>query len=297
MERSGPSHHQMVRALRALEPSMEELARKSGIPVKRLWDAFNEADTVFRTWRRPLESYYYKLFPDFHFSAFFQKRDRKLQDAFQMAIKAEKGRSDRSLLTELFEDDWPWLCDWNYPRNRAAEHYLRGRYALISGWTGVPLDPRTDRKAALELAVSESVLSLAELDHDAEQQIQTALRMKVVKLMVSAKQRLHLLRHEKHLPLSLALERSELESLLAFLLSEITQWSHGHFNRWQWSRDAVTIASALNWQAQCETAFRILVEERPDFANPDHQEWTVGNAADDPALDFFRTYFDELCPH
>ena len=57
---ASPTHHQMVRSLRTLVRSMEELARKSGIPVKRLWDAYEDENTTFRTWKQPLETYYYK---------------------------------------------------------------------------------------------------------------------------------------------------------------------------------------------------------------------------------------------
>ena len=158
---ASPTHHQMVRSLRTLVRSMEELARKSGIPVKRLWDAYEDENTTFRTWKQPLETYYYKRFPECQFTAFVQRRDQKLQDAFQLAVsesnryrqaapRADRGRLDMAL-------------SWRY-EDKAGEHDLRARYALMSGWTDIGLAPEIGQEAALVLAVDESALCLAALE-------------------------------------------------------------------------------------------------------------------------------------
>jgi len=84
---SRPSHHEMVRSLRPLvNGNMEELHRKTKIPVNRLWDAWRNKDVILVQWGRALEAYYYKRFPEALFDAFVERRDRKLQDAFQQAV-------------------------------------------------------------------------------------------------------------------------------------------------------------------------------------------------------------------
>lgn len=282
---ASPTHHQMVRSLRTLVRSMEELARKSGIPVKRLWDAYEDENTTFRTWKQPLETYYYKRFPECQFTAFVQRRDQKLQDAFQLAV-SESNR-DPSKLRELIEDDWTWLSSWRY-EDKADEHYLRARYALMSGWANIRLAPEVGQEAALVLAVDESALSLAALEEHPERPMYLGLRMKVARTKISAAQRLHLLKHKKHLSVTQTLGRHELQDLAEYLLSQVKAWAKGHFNRWQLARDAVTISSGLSMLDECSQAYEILLEERPVFADPDHPEWTVGPAADDPDLKFFR---------
>jgi hypothetical protein len=118
--------------------------------------------------------------------------------------------------------------------------------------------------------------------------------MKVTKLKISAQQRLHLYEHKKHLPVTNTIPRPELENFLQYLLSQISDWPKGHFNRWQFSRDAVTISSGLSLLNECSKAYAILLDERPEFEDIDHAEWTVGPAANDPDLQFFRNNINQI---
>jgi hypothetical protein len=76
--------------------------------------------------------------------------------------------------------------------------------------------------------------------------------------------------------------------------SQISDWPKGHFNRWQFSRDAVTISSGLSLLNECSKAYAILLDERPEFEDIDHAEWTVGPAANDPDLQFFRNNINQI---
>jgi hypothetical protein len=132
-----PTHHQMVRSLWGRLGNMEQLSRKSEVPVNSLWRAFKNQNTKLTGGARALEKYYYEQFPNHHFSQFFARKDEKLQNAFQLAV-ADKG-ADKTILRELLEDDWTWLSTWSYDADKSAEHYLRARYALMAGWTNIPL--------------------------------------------------------------------------------------------------------------------------------------------------------------
>jgi hypothetical protein len=288
-----PTDHQMVRSLRALVKSMEQLSDKTGIPVNRLWDAYKNPNVQLKAWGAKLAAYYRTKFPEPEFDPWIERRDRKLQDAFQLAIAAEP-RRDRSKLRELFEDDWTWLSAWVYD-DRAGERYLRARYALTSGWADARLSPDISREATLELAENEGVLCLEEINNNPQRPFHQGLKQKAAKVVISARQRLHLLKHNKHLPLTQAIDRAELEPLLGYLLTEIESWPVNHFNRWQWARDAVTISSGLTMKDECSRAYEILLDERPAFANLDHHEWTIGPAANDPDLRFLRQNYEEIC--
>jgi hypothetical protein len=265
---------------------------KPAIPVQALWRAFNDPDAKLTGWGRRLEEYYYTRYPENHFSHFFAIRDQKLQDAFQLAVAQE--RRDPTALRLLFEEDWTWLSCWSYEDDPAGETYLRARYLLMSGWTGVLLDPCLDQVATLKQALTEIDICLDDLSRDRKRPGHLDLTMRATKLKISILQRLHLVEHKKHLPVTKTLDHAELNGLLDYLLSKVTAWPKSHFNRWQWARDAVTISSGLHLIEQCARAYAVLLVERPDFANIDHKEWTVGPAAEDPDLNFFRQNIDAI---
>jgi hypothetical protein len=168
----------------------------------------------------------------------------------------------------------------------------------MSGWTNLLLAPDISQPDALRLAINESDRGLIELKRTPERLYYRDLMMKLIRLKLSAVQRLHLIEHKNHMPVSKALPSLELQDLLDFLLSKVTTWPKGYTDRWQWARDAVTISSALaalaeeplkeSLREKCAAAYAILVDERPEFTDIDHPEWSVGPAADDPDFKFFR---------
>jgi hypothetical protein len=310
MFHSKPTHHQMVHSLYAQRQNMEELSRKTGVPVGRLWDAYKNENTKLETWGAKLEEYYYKQFPEGHFSRFVARRDEKLQKAFYKAVRKdptlEFDSRDKTDLRTLLEDDWTLLSTWHSEEDEPGALYLRARYALMSGWTNLLLEPGISQPDALRRAISDSARGMAELQRTPERLYYRDLMMKFIRLKLSAVQRLHLTEHENHLPVSKALPSSELKDLLDFLLSKVTTWPKGYTDRWQFARDAVTISSALDGLPssaleelpeeslkeavleKCAAAYAILLDERPEFADINHPEWSVGPAADDPDLKFFR---------
>jgi hypothetical protein len=292
----------MVHSLYAQLQNMEELSRQTSIPVGRLWDAYKNENTKLENWGGKLEEYYYKRFPEGHFSRFFERRDEKLQKAFYKAVKKdptlEIDSRDKTDLRTLLEEDWTWLSTWHYKKDEPGVHYLRARYALMSGWTNLLLEPDISQPDALRLAINESDQGMIELKRTPERLYYRDLMMKLIRLKLSAVQRLHLFEHKNHMPVSKALPSLELQDLLDFLLSKVTTWPKGYTDRWQWARDAVTISSALAGLAEeplkeylrekCAAAYAILLDERPEFTDIDHPEWSVGRAADDPDFKFFR---------
>jgi hypothetical protein len=140
-----PTHHQMVRSLRATVPSMEELSRRTGIHVNPLWRAFNNPGAKINGMRDALEAYFNQQFPDIHFSEFVAIHDEKLQDAFQLAVEPpQNGKAgqlrDSTELRLLFKENWAWVSGWDFKGDKAASMYLRARFMLTAGWTNVQLD-------------------------------------------------------------------------------------------------------------------------------------------------------------
>jgi hypothetical protein len=337
-----PTHHQMVRSLYAEHPNMEELARKTGIPVGRLWDAYNNPDAQLTHHGSKLEDYYYGKRPEGHFSQFFERLDEELQSAFYKAVtkdpeKPEQESGAKSDLRDLFEKNWPGLSTWYFkdqvvgqleadalakflrteadtPQGGTIEPplndppavaYINTRYLTVSGWTDIPLEPKLRQCDALRRAISTAGRGLSQLDLDPERRHYDELRMKFVRLQLSARQKLSLVEHKEQLPVAKALPSLELQNLLDFLLLKVTTiWPEGYIFRWSWARDAISISSGLAELAEgtareslhekCATAYAILRMERPEFSDIDHPEWSVGPAADDPDLKFFRENIDSV---
>jgi hypothetical protein len=291
---SRPSHHEMVHSLRPLaKGNMEELARNANIPVGRLWDAWHNEDVNLARWGRALEAYYYMCFPEALFDPFVERRDRKLEDAFQQAVASSM--PDPTALRELIEDDWTWLSTWKYEIDEPGVEYLGARYALTALWTNIRLAPDIDQKKAFEVINDKCVRGKTALRRTPDRPLHAGLMMRFTRLQISAAQRYHLLFHKKYLPVTKTVPEAELRELLEYLVAQIKSWKKGHFARWQRARDAVTIASGLSKLEECCDAYKILLEERPEFKNLNHQKWTVGSAADDPDLKFFRENFDKIC--
>jgi hypothetical protein len=175
------THHQMVQSLYPKHGNMEHHARSLKAHVNTLWRLYREENASAKGCAERLEQYYIKHFPeDRHFSRFFRERDEALQIAFQKAVAEEGSIRNRNDLKAIFRSDWTWLECWSYARDKAAEHYLRARYALISGWAKVPLDDvQNEPRLALELAMREGALCESELDRNPERPHREHLNLKV----------------------------------------------------------------------------------------------------------------------
>jgi hypothetical protein len=273
---------------------MERISRESGVPVNPLWEAHKKPDIQMRTWGPDLLAYYEKVFPNPKFDPFIELHDRQLQDAFQKAVVEDVEKRDRTEIEGLFEKNWNFLKFWIYEQDRAGAHYLRGKYALMAGWLNMGSALGLSQDACLEIAADETDLCLSSLDAQHFSSDREGLKMRALKQKLSTLQRLHLAKFGEPLPLTKALETSELKGLLNYLLSSIEGWTIGHFNRWQLARDAVTVSSALNLLSECSRAYAILLAERSEFEDSDFSEWSQNAAHDDPDLVFFQANIHEI---
>ena len=251
-------------------------------------------------WGAKLEAFYYEHFPECHFSRFAEMHDKMLQDAFQKAVKKSDKDGSRcgvsNDLRSLFKELWFFIKEWHPEDDKAVSHYIVARYLHISAWTGIPLEPGLDPTTALRRALVELDLCAKELELDTERLHWLDLTKRVTRLKLSVAQFLEWQIHRRPVGATQVLDRSSLASLLEYLVSKITSWPFGHFERWQRARDAVTISSALgvDFFRECASSYEILIGERPQFLNRDDPEWAVGDPADYPDLAFFREIMRQI---
>ncbi|RUZ81269.1 hypothetical protein EN943_01340 [Mesorhizobium sp. M7A.F.Ca.US.006.01.1.1] len=300
---SNMSDQSLIRLGRDLMPTMAALAREAGVHVNSFWRVLrNSAAALSYPNRAAVERAVERRLDLPQFSNRIEGENNELSFHFELADAGRRKKAASAGLRALMEDRWFFLrsIDPDRDDDPAGMFFLIARYALVSLWSGVPLDGL----ARTELA-GFALSALTSCDKILRGKAEDPLRRnlgRVLSLKASALQQRTLVESGNVPPLIDILQAEELRTLAKHHDETFRSFARSthHPGFKTAGLNAVTSASAFADHASDADerkrvikagrfAYGRLTEVWPEFKNIDHVEWSRVPPAEDPDLQVFRS--------
>lgn len=272
-----PCH--MVNHVHRVIGNMNEVARRTEVPVNVLWTARRKSNYVFKTpvYANGVKRVYMDVRGLEDFPAHVEAKLNKLRTAYTTAHKTH-GDGDPGPLTALLEEDWPYVEATAHAAESGAEaaglRYVAGTMLLVADLRH--LKPAGFPEDKIARAITEFELASRALANP-------ALKLRALISLTSARQRQLEKNDGGFVPLSEVLERDALVFLSGMQQEQLDNSVTDALN-------ALKLASVLKQDNAMAAAEAALFAQDDRFRSLDFEGWSpITPVSDDPDLAYYHS--------